>query len=175
MAYMTRRRTLSKRLDSTNYGDKIDDGLGEGGRLQELGNQFEAEKGGLEERLERIRAIELPEERKAPLIAEVQSMIAALQAQYDRDVAEAQENLETELDEVISQMENVAEDIDEQAADLQQMRMEAATDVDTGSAEQKLAQEAQVLRDQQNTAKQRMGEMHQLVADQKSRIHSRPN
>ena len=175
MAYMTRRRTLSKRLDGTNYGDEIDDGLGEGGRLQELGNQFEAEKGGLEERLERIRAIELPEERKAPLIAEVQSMIAALQAQYDRDVAEAQENAEAGLAEVFARMDAVRDDMKEQAADLQQMRMEAATDVDASNAGQKLDQTARELEEQKNAAQQKLDEQRQLIAEQRSRIHSRPN
>lgn len=175
MAYMTRRLTLSERMKDTNYGSSIDGMIDGSTKLKELGDKFEKDKGELEVRLERIQAIKLPEEQKAPLIREVQGVIAALQDQYDRDVMEAQENLESELSEVISQMESVAEDIDEQVMDLRQMRMEAATDVDISSAELKLAQEAETLRDQQNAAKQKMYEMHQLITDQKSRILNVPN
>lgn len=175
---MPRMRTslsLSERGKTTDYSTEIGRALDSSTKLQKLGEKFEMDKGALEARIKRIEGIRVPDEQKAGLISEIQAKIAELQQQYETDVVAEQQRIEKELESITDQMEEVAAELDDEAMAFKSMKLEGATDVDVGSAENAIAAESRQLRDQKTDAQRKMDALHQVLETQRNSIHSKPN
>lgn len=116
----------NKSLDGTILKKESGDQVEEGTKLHELGAKFETDKAKLEDEIDKVQNSKISEADKRKLIAQLNAAIEALQEQYDRDVTEEEERVQEELMEQIESMQEAADELERQAADLRGIKMEAA-------------------------------------------------
>lgn len=175
MALKGMRLSLSERGKTTDYATALDRALDSSAMIQELGEKFEADKATLEERIQRIWNISIPDAQKEGLIAEIQRKISELQQQYEQDVMEEQQRIEQSMENITVQMEDAAASLDDEAADFKSMKIEGATDVDVASTGNAIAEESRLLREQKSEAQQKMDMLRETLENQRSSIRNRPN
>lgn len=117
----------NKSLDSTILKKESGDQVQEGDRLHELGTKFESDKGKLENEIEKVKNSKISEADKRKLVAQLEGAIVALQEQYDREVTEEEERQQQELMGQIDAMQEAADELERQSADLRALKMEAAS------------------------------------------------
>lgn len=116
----------NKSLDSTILKKESGDQVQEGDRLHELGAKFEADKGKLEEQIDKVKSSKISKADKQRLVTQLEAAITMLQEQYDREVTEEEERQQQELMEQIESMQEAADELDHEAADLRAIKMDAA-------------------------------------------------
>ncbi len=135
--HMAMRKVLSRgmnlgRHEEIGYDElhkETGEQVAEGDRLRGLGEKFEADKTKLEDEIDRVQASKIKPEDKARIIAELNAVIDALQAQYDNEVAAEQARVQKEIAGQIEQMDQAIDELTEQADSLRDVTMEAsATD-----------------------------------------------
>lgn len=120
---LSRNRSLDSTILKKESGDKVQ----EGDRLHELGSKFETDKGKLEDEIEKVKNSKISDADKRKLVAQLEGAIVALQEQYDREVAEEEERQQQELMGQIESMQEAADELERQSADLRALKMEAAS------------------------------------------------
>ena len=121
-----RQLSRNKSLDGTILKKESGDQVDEGTKLHELGVKFESDKAKLEDEIDKVQNSKISETDKRKLIAQLNAAIEALQEQYDRDVTEEEERVQEELMGQIDSMQEAADELERQAADLRSIKMEAA-------------------------------------------------
>lgn len=140
--------------------------------LHELGERFVRDKSALEEQLKKVQGLALSEEKKAALAAEIQGMLRQLQEQYDRDVAEKQDELAQEAEEDQKEVQERDRELEELAESLREARMEAAQ-VDLRSISEMTERERQRFAEEHAAIAQRMNEMQADARLQRESIRQR--
>ena len=103
--------------------------------LRELGAKFVEDKTKLEDAIERVQASGIKPEDKAKIIAELNAVIDAVQAQYEDDVAAEEAKVQEEIEGNLEQMDQTIDELTEQADYLRDITMDAASTDASAAAE----------------------------------------
>lgn len=142
--------------------------------LHELGERFVRDKNALEERLKKVQKLALPEEQKAALVTEIEGVLQQLQEQYDRDVADKQDELAQEAEADQKEVQEREREREELAASLREAKMEAAQ-VDLRSLSEMTERERQRFAEEHAAIAQRMNAMQADARLQRESIRQQPN
>ena len=123
----------NRNFDSTILKKESGDQVQEGDRLHELGTKFESDKYKLEDEIEKVKSSKISSADKQKLVAQLEGAIIMLQDQYDREVTEEEERQQQELMDQIESMQEAADELEHEAADLRAIKMDAAA-TDTAAA-----------------------------------------
>lgn len=122
-----RQLSLYKSLDGTILNKESSDYVDEGTKLHELGAKFESDKMKLEDEIDKVQNSKISETDKRNLIAQLNAAIEILQEQYARDVTAEEERVQEELMGQIDSMQEAADELERQASDLRNIKMEVAS------------------------------------------------
>lgn len=141
--------------------------------LNELGKRFLQDKCALEERIEKLRSLQLPEMKKAGILAEAENMLQTLQEQYEKDLSAEQERLSRVAEDEQHEAAERACELQELSESLRDAKMEAAN-VDTRSVAEMTERERQELLTRHAETIQRMQRMQAEARLQRESIHQPP-
>lgn len=119
----------NRSLDGTILQQEANDQVQEGINLNELGKKFESDKAKLEDKIKEVQNSRYSDVNKNKLITELENGIKKLQEQYDKEVAEKEQNVRKKLESQIESMQEAADEMERQADSLRNVHMDVtATD-----------------------------------------------
>ena len=135
MAHRVKARVLEKGADGTIIRGAVDESVKDGEKLKEIGKQFVRDKENLEAALDRVENARLSDADKQKMKAELNLAIERIQEQYERDVEEEEKRLEVEFLKQREVMQENADELERQAADLRSIKVEVSETDATDAAD----------------------------------------
>lgn len=151
-------------FDKVKLGDETRE-LGEKGqKILDHGAKLERDKAILEAKIEEIQCSRLSEESQKLLISAIDAQIAEIQKQYEREVTWKMEDVQRDLEACTEDMQEAADDLGKEEANIREVRMEAS-EADTAAAADAAAAEK---REFENMKLENVKKM-ELLLEQKNR------
>jgi hypothetical protein len=151
----------SKGLGFSEIDKETGEHIDEGDRLGELAMRFLEDKEKLEAAISRVESSSVSEEDKAGMLRELNEAMDRLQAQYEADVEVEQERVQEAAEGTLGQMDQLMDELSEQADSIRDVTMDVA-DVDTSAA----AEAAESKRQEVEQTKQEYAEKLRLQMEQ---------
>lgn len=114
--------------------------------LYKVGDVFVNDKKTIEEQISKIEAAAISSEDKKELLKELQNSLKVLEEQYKKEVITNQEKIKGELDKKVAEIGEAEDDWMEQAANVEALAMEKATDVNFTNAHSKAQEKIETLK-----------------------------
>lgn len=141
-------------------------------KLGELGDKFLQDKNAIEARIQKIKGLCVPDEKKAAILAEAERLLRVLEEQYEKDVTEEQKSLSEETEEDSQESMDRARELEELSKSLREAKMEASN-IDLRSVTEMTEQERADLLEQNAETIRRMQEMQEEARMQRANIRQR--
>lgn len=122
-----RELSRNKGLDGTIIQKECDNHLSDLEGIHKLGEKFESDKQKLEAEIEKIQTSSISPSDKSRLISVLNAAIEKLKIQYDHEVAEEEAKLQKSMLEQIENLQNLADELNNQADSLRSVQMDAAS------------------------------------------------
>lgn len=119
--------TIFRSRDQDQIQENVEGLLDEHTELEKLGEKFISDKNAIEAEIEKVRRAKISDADKKKLIEDLEALIAAIQEQYEQDVAAEQAKLQEEIGEQTEIMQEVANELDEQSSSFRGVKMDAAS------------------------------------------------
>ena len=103
--------------------------------LRSLAENFISDKDKLEEKIEEVQKLRVPEDSKKKLIENIQQEISNLRERYDKQVDSVSAKAQRELEGLTESMQETADEFEEEEESLNEVKFETETDVSAAADE----------------------------------------